>query len=153
MPSGRVRFLGEYQHALDEKGRLTVPARFRTGLGDPFVVTRGLDGCLFAYPQEVWENITGQLDSLPFTESAPRAFARLFFSGAVEASFDRQGRFLILPALRAHAALDALDKDANDVVIIGVSSRVEIWSGERWRAYRARVEQEYQALAEDLFKG
>lgn len=147
MPSCRSRFLGEYQHALDEKGRLTVPARLRTGLGDPFIVTRGLDGCLFAYPLDAWEQITGQLDSLPFTESAPRAFARLFFSGAVEASFDRQGRLLLAPVLREHAGLD------KDAVIIGVSNRVEIWSGERWRQYRARAEEEYQALAEDLFKG
>jgi len=146
VPAGRASFLGEYQHALDEKGRLTMPARFRTGLGDPFVVTRGLDGCLFAYPLDVWEDITGQLDSLPFTESAPRAFARLFFSGAVEASVDRQGRLLIPPPLRSHAALD------KDAVVIGVSNRVEIWSGERWRDYRARAEEEYQSLAEGLFK-
>ena len=147
MPGGQTMFLGEYQHAVDEKGRLTVPARFRIGLGDPFIATRGLDGCLFAYPLDVWEKISSQLESLPFTESAPRAFARLFFSGATEGAFDRQGRMLIPPALRAYAALD------REAVIIGVANRVEIWSGQRWRDYRARVEQDYQALAEGLFKG
>jgi MraZ protein len=146
MAGGRTTFLGEYQHALDEKGRLTVPARFRIGLGDPFITTRGLDGCLFAYPLDIWERISGQLESLPFTESAPRAFARLFFSGATEASFDRQGRFLIPPVLRSYAALD------REAAIIGVSNRVEIWSGERWREYRAKAEQDYQTLAEGLFK-
>lgn len=145
--TGRPAFLGEYQYALDDKGRLTVPSRLRAALGDPFIVTRGLDDCLFVYPLAVWEGIASQLESLPFTASAPRAFARLFFSGATEVSPDRQGRFLVPAPLREHAALD------KDAVIIGVASRLEIWSAERWRAFQEKARQEYQSLAEGLFRG
>ncbi|MDP2872628.1 MAG: division/cell wall cluster transcriptional repressor MraZ [Bacillota bacterium] len=147
MATGRSAFLGEYQHALDDKGRLTVPSRLRGALGDPFIVTRGLDDCLFVYPLAIWEGIAAQLESLPFTASAPRAFARLFFSGATEVSPDRQGRFLVPSALREHAGLD------KEAVIIGVGSRLEIWSAERWRAFQDRARQEYQSLAEGLFRG
>jgi MraZ protein len=146
---GRARppFLGEYTYVLDDKGRLTVPSRVRPALGDPFIVTRGLDDCLFVYPLAVWEGIVAQLETLPFTASAPRAFARLFFSGATEVSPDRQGRFLIPSALREHAALD------KEAVIIGVSNRLEIWSAERWQAFQEKARQEYQSLAEGLFRG
>jgi MraZ protein len=123
-----------------------MPSRFRSGLGEPFVVTRGLDGCLFCYPRQVWQSITSQLDSLPFTASGPRAFGRLFYSGAVEVSPDKQGRFLLPQALREHAAL------GKELVVIGVSNRVEIWSADRWAEYRARAERDYQALAENLFR-
>jgi MraZ protein len=143
---GDAGFLGEYEHALDDKGRLTVPSKFREGLGDPFIVTRGLDGCLFAYPAATWHRIAGKLDSLPFTASVPRAFTRLFFSGAVEATLDRQGRFIVPPGLRRHAGLE------KDAVVIGVSSRVEIWSRERWNVFRERAEGEYQTLSEELFQ-
>lgn len=139
-------FLGEYDHALDEKGRLTMPSRFRPGIGDPFILTRGLDGCLFAYPRSMWQAIVSQLDSLPFTAAAPRNFSRIFFSGAAEVTLDRQGRFLIPPSLRRHAALD------KDAVVIGVSTRLEIWSQERWREFCAAAEPEYQSLAESLFR-
>ena len=140
-------FLGEFAHALDDKGRLTVPSKFRAALGEAFVVTRGLDGCLFCYPQATWDGIAGKLDSLPFTATVPRTFARLFFSGAVEVSVDRQGRFLVPAGLRRHAALE------KDAVVIGVSSRVEIWSRDRWEAFCSAAEPEYQALAEQLFRG
>ncbi len=143
---GDAGFLGEYEHALDDKGRLTVPSKFREGLGDPFIVTRGLDGCLFAYPAATWQQIAGKLDSLPFTASVPRAFTRLFFSGAVEATLDRQGRVIVPPGLRRHAGLE------KDAVVIGVSSRVEIWSRERWNVFRERAEGEYQTLSEELFQ-
>jgi MraZ protein len=139
-------FLGEYEHALDDKGRLTMPSKFRPGVGDPFILTRGLDGCLFIYPLKVWEGIAGQLDALPFTASAPRNFSRLFFSGAVEAALDRQGRFLVPPALRRYAGLD------KDAVIIGVSNRIEVWGKERWADFCDGAEPEYQSLAESLFR-
>jgi MraZ protein len=147
MEAGRPAFLGEYQHALDDKGRLTVPSRHRAALGDSFIVTRGLDDCLFVYPVKVWEGIASQIESLPFTASAPRAFARLFFSGATEVSLDRQGRFLVPPGLREHAALD------REAVFVGVANRLEIWSVHRWRLFQERARQEYQALAEGLFRG
>lgn len=147
MQRARPAFLGEYTHALDDKGRLTVPSRLRSALGDPFIVTRGLDGCLFVYPLPVWEDIVAQLETLPFTASAPRAFARLFFSGAVEVSPDKQGRFLVPAGLREHAALD------KEAVIIGVANRMEVWAIERWRAFQEKARQEYQSLAEGLFRG
>lgn len=140
-------FLGEFEHALDDKGRLTVPSKLRTGLGEPFVVTRGLEGCLFVYPIETWREIAGKLDALPFTSADPRTFTRLFYSGAVEVTTDRQGRFLVPTTLRRYAALE------KDTVIIGVSNRVEIWSKERWEAFCAQAETLYQTSAEQLFQG
>jgi MraZ protein len=139
-------FLGEYEHALDDKGRLTMPSRFRAAIGDPFILTRGLDNCLFAYSLPVWEGIARQLDALPFTSAAPRGFSRLFFSGASEATFDRQGRFLVPANLRQHAGLE------REAVIIGVSTRLEIWRLDRWQEFCARTGPEYQALAENLFR-
>jgi len=139
-------FLGEYEHALDDKSRLIMPSKFRVGIGDPFILTRGLDGCLFAYPLATWESIAGQLDALPFTSAAPRGFSRLFFSGAVECSLDRQGRFLVPSGLRRYAGLE------RDAVVIGVSNRLEIWSQQRWQDFCAQAEPEYQALAESLFR-
>jgi len=142
-----VVFLGEYEHALDDKGRLTVPSKFRAGLGEPFVVTRGLDGCLFAYPMDTWQSISSDLDALPFTSANARMFTRMIYSGAVEVTTDRQGRFLVPNNLRQHAALD------KDTVLIGVSNRVEIWSRERWDVFCAQAEADYQASAEQLFQG
>lgn len=146
LSGGSLGFLNEYAHALDDKGRLTMPSRLRAAIGDPFVLTRGLDGCLFAYSLPTWHRIAQQLDALPFTSAAPRGFSRLFFSGASEASFDRQGRFLVPANLRQYAGL------SREAVIIGVSTRLEVWSPERWREFCAKTEPEYQALAENLFR-
>jgi MraZ protein len=139
-------FLGEYEHALDDKGRLIVPSKLRPGLGDTFVVTRGLEACLFVYPLEVWREITSQLGTLPFTAEDTRMFTRMFYSGAVEVTTDRQGRFIIPPGLRRYAGLE------KETVFIGVSNRVEIWSSERWGAFCERAETEYQTAAEELFR-
>ncbi|MCL6635854.1 MAG: division/cell wall cluster transcriptional repressor MraZ [Peptococcaceae bacterium] len=137
-------FMGEYQHNIDAKGRLFIPARFREGLGDRFVLTKGLDGCLFAYPRREWEALEQKLKSLPFTRSDARAFVRFFFSGAAECEADRQGRVLIPGNLREYARL------AKDVVIIGVSSRVEIWAREQWEQYSARAAAAYEEIAEKI---
>lgn len=137
-------FMGEYQHTIDGKGRLIMPAKFREGLGEQFVVTKGLDGCLFVYPMEEWKVLEAKLRSLPFTKADARAFARFFFSGAIECELDKQGRILLPANLREHAKLQ------KDVFIIGVSSRLEIWSKEVWEEYSSTTESSYEELAEKM---
>lgn len=137
-------FLGEFQHTLDDKGRLTIPARFRDGLGERFIVTRGLDNCLFAYPASEWQVLESRLKTLPLTKADARAFVRFLFSGAAECELDRQGRVMLPPTLREHARLD------KDVVVIGVSNRVEIWSKDRWEGYVEQAEESFEDIAEKL---
>ena len=122
-------FYGEYRHSLDQKGRVIIPSKFREGLGDRFILTKGLEECLFAYSSEEWNNLELKLKSLPFTDKNVRAFVRFFFSGATECELDKQGRILIPQNLREYAKLE------RDVYIIGVSTRVEIWDKERWEKY------------------
>lgn len=126
-------FIGQFQHSLDQKGRLIIPSKFREDLGQSFVLTKGLDGCLFVYPRDEWAVLEQKLKTLPFTQKDARAFIRFFFAGAVEAEMDKQGRILIPPQLREHAGIE------RDVVIIGVSNRVEIWSQEQWEAYSVKA--------------
>lgn len=137
-------FMGEYQHNVDAKGRLFIPARFREGLGGRFVVTKGLDGCLFVYPRPEWEALEQKLKSLPITRGDARAFVRFFFSGATECEVDKQGRILIPGNLREYAHLE------KDAVIIGVSSRVEIWAREQWERYSTLAASSYEEIAEKI---
>ncbi len=137
-------FIGEYRHSLDVKGRIIVPAKFRDGLGDKFVLTKGLDGCLFAYSKEEWANFEEKIKSLPLTNKDARAFVRFFFAGAVECEIDKQGRTLIPPMLREYAGL------SKDIVIIGVSNRVEIWSQDKWDSYSEAEDLEADELAEKM---
>ena len=137
-------FIGEYRHSLDVKGRIIVPAKFRDGLGDKFVLTKGLDGCLFAYSKEEWANFEEKIKTLPLTNKDARAFVRFFFAGAVECEIDKQGRTLIPPMLREHAGLN------KELVIIGVSNRVEIWSQEKWDNYSEAEDLEADDLAEKM---
>ena len=137
-------FIGEYRHSLDVKGRIIVPAKFRDGLGDKFVLTKGLDGCLFAYSKEEWANFEEKIKSLPLTNKDARAFLRFFFAGAVECEIDKQGRTLIPPMLREYAGL------SKDIVIIGVSNRVEIWSQDKWDSYSEAEDLEADELAEKM---
>lgn len=125
---GRM-FLGQYQHSIDAKGRLIVPAKFREGLGEHFVVTKGLDNCLFAYPQEEWKIFEDKLKQLPLTNTGARKFVRFFFAGAVECELDNQGRIMVPAHLREYAGLK------KDVVSIGVNNRIEIWNKESWNDY------------------
>ncbi len=136
--------MGEFQHSIDEKGRLTIPAKFRDELGSSFVITRGLDQCLFVYPNSEWKILEERLKTLPFTKADARAFTRFFFSGATECEWDKQGRVNIPANLREHAAL------TKDCVVIGVSSRVEIWSKEKWEAYFDQSEGSFNEIAEKL---
>jgi len=137
-------FMGEYYHTIDGKGRLIIPAKIREALGDKFIVTKGLDNCLFVYPHEEWQAIEQKLRALPFTQPDVRAFVRFFFSGATECELDKQGRILLPANLRDYAKLD------KDVVIVGVSSRVEIWSQALWKEYSQQAELAYASAAETL---
>ena len=141
---GEQMFTGEYQHTLDGKGRVIIPSRLRDGLGERFVVTRGLDQCLFVYPSSEWVRLEQKLKQLPFTKRDSRAFSRLFFSGAMEVETDKQGRVLIPQNLREYAGIE------KDVMFIGVSNRVEVWSEEAWRDYFGQANENYEELAEKL---
>lgn len=122
-------FIGEYQHALDTKNRMIVPVKLREGLGSKFVITKGLDGCLYAYPTKEWEILEEKLKKLPITNKDARSFVRFFFSGACEVETDKQGRGLIPQNLKEYAGIE------KEIVSIGVLSRVEIWSKEKWTKY------------------
>lgn len=135
---------GTYTHSVDEKGRVTLPARFRELLGDRFVVTRGFDQCLFVYPEAEWAGLEDKLAGQPLGGSDARAFKRLFFASACDAEPDRQGRVLLPQHLREHARID------REVVIIGVSDRVEIWARDRWEEYSQGRIGSYEELAEKL---
>jgi MraZ protein len=137
-------FMGEYRHAIDEKNRMIIPAKFRETLGDHFIMTKGLDGCLFLYPMAEWNILEDKLKSLPFTKADARAFVRFFFSGATECELDRQGRVLLPTTLKDFCQI------VKDVVIIGVSTRVEIWSEEVWREYSQKAETAYEEIAENM---
>lgn len=119
-------FMGEYNHTIDTKGRLIVPAKFREQLGDEFVVTKGLDGCLFVYSNEEWAVIEEKFRNIPLTTKDARKFSRFFFAGAASCELDKQGRILIPGVLREFAVLD------KEVVLVGVLNRIEIWSKESW---------------------
>lgn len=125
-------FAGEFEHTVDTKGRLTIPVKFREALADGLYLTRGLDGCLFAYPPAAWQKIAEQIASRPLTEGGARSFSRMFYS-STECRLDRQGRILIPSQLREYAAIE------NEAVIIGMDSRLEIWSKERWREFTAKM--------------
>ncbi len=118
--------IGEYAHSLDTKGRLIMPAKLRQDMGDKFIVTKGLDGCLFAFSQNEWLNFETKLKSLPLSDKNARNFVRFFLSGATECELDKQGRFLIPNNLRVAANLE------KDTVIIGVGTRLEIWDKATW---------------------
>lgn len=121
-------FMGEYNHTIDTKGRLIVPSKFRETLGDEFVVTKGLDGCLFVYDNTEWAAFEEKLKGLPLTNKDARAFVRFFLAGAATVEVDKQGRILLPSVLREFAQI------TKDAVLVGVASRIEIWSKEKWEA-------------------
>ncbi|MDP4090467.1 MAG: division/cell wall cluster transcriptional repressor MraZ [Bacillota bacterium] len=124
-------FIGEYQHAIDNKNRMIIPSKFREALGDSFVLTKGLDGCLYAYTAAEWKIMEDKLKSLPLTSKDARAFVRFFFSGANEIEVDKQGRALIPQNLMEYAGIE------KEIVSIGVSTRIEIWSKAKWDEYNS----------------
>ena len=137
-------FLGEYQHTIDLKGRLIIPARFREDLGNTFIITKGLDGCLFVYPFSEWSALEQKMRSLPFTKADARAFVRFFFAGAAECELDKQGRVLIPTPLREYADL------GKEVVVAGIAHRVEIWSKNRWLDYTKQTSSIVEEISEKI---
>jgi len=137
-------FMGEFLHTIDTKGRLIIPAKFRESLGEKFITTKGLDNCLFLYPEKEWRNFEEKLKKLPVSQPNARAFVRFFFSGAAECEFDKQGRILLPANLREYAALE------KDVMVVGVMNRIEIWDADKWRTYSSQAESNYEKAAESL---
>lgn len=137
-------FMGEYQHNIDQKGRLIIPSKFREALGDIFVLTRGLDNCLFIYTQSEWETLEEKISKLPLTRKDARRFSRFFFSGAVECEVDKQGRVNIPGALRDYSKLE------KECIVTGISNRIEIWSKEIWEDYNEESEELIEESLENL---
>lgn len=135
--SGKLKmFIGEYQHNLDEKGRLQVPVKFRTKLSGGAVITRGLDCCLFLYPKEEWQAIAEKISSLPMSNPQARSFSRLLLAGAMEVELDKTGRIVVPSFLRQYANLK------KSAILAGLWGKIEIWSEESWRAYQSDAEKQ-----------
>ncbi len=136
--------IGEYEHSVDVKGRLIMPSKLREDIGEKFVVTKGLDGCLFVFSLKEWEIFQEKLRALPVSNKNARDFSRFFLAGAIECEIDKQGRFLITSNLREFASLD------KDVVIIGVTTRLEIWDRDKWKAYNSDENISAETIAENM---
>ncbi len=137
-------FMGEYHHSIDAKGRIIVPSKFRDDLGTTFILTRGLDKCLFGYPLEEWKILEDKLKALPLTKKDARAFIRFFFAGAIECEVDKQGRINISAPLVQYAGLE------KECVVIGVSNRIEVWSKDGWEDVFSDSEESFAEIAENL---
>ncbi|HIW71909.1 MAG TPA: division/cell wall cluster transcriptional repressor MraZ [Candidatus Levilactobacillus faecigallinarum] len=137
-------FMGEFEHSIDTKGRLIIPAKFREQLGDHFVVTRGMDGCLFGYPMAEWSTLQDKLKALPVNRKDARAFVRFFYSAATECELDKQGRINLPQPLCDHAGL------TKQCVIVGVANRFEIWSADRWTSFATAAEENFDDIAEKI---
>ncbi|NYE05299.1 MraZ protein [Bacillus niacini] len=137
-------FMGEYHHSIDNKGRMIVPSKFREELGEMFIITRGLDQCLFGYPLKEWALIEDKLKGLPLTKKDARAFTRFFFSGATESELDKQGRINIPAPLLQYAKLE------KECVVLGVSNRIEIWGKQIWEDYFSESEESFAEIAENM---
>ena len=136
--------MGEYSHSLDTKGRLIMPAKLRQDIGDKFILTKGLDGCLFAFSQTEWNNFEEKLKSLPLSDKNARNFVRFFLSGATECEIDKQGRFLLVNTLREYAEI------TKEVIIIGVGTRLEIWNKDKWKKYNSNENISADTIAENM---
>ena len=139
-------FLGEFSHAIDDKGRLTLPAKFRAELGDGVVVTRGVDKCLFIFTLAEFQALASRIGNLPMTQSEAREFSRHFFSGASDVELDKQGRVLIPQNLREYAGLNG------DAIVVGVNQRIEVWSATAWNQVREHFENNAASDAEHWAK-
>ena len=136
--------IGEFEHSIDTKGRLVLPAKIKDDLGKEFIVTKGLDGCLFGYSLAEWSKFEEKLKPLPLTNKITRDFVRFFLSGAVEEETDKQGRFLLPANLREYASL------TKDAVIIGVGTRIEIWDKKKWNEYNSEENLSVDKIAEKM---
>lgn len=139
--------IGEFHHNIDEKGRLIIPAKFREEIGNSFVVTRGLDGCLFVYSLVEWEKIVSKLKKLPFTKKDARIFTRFFLSAATVCEFDKQGRINIVDSLIEYAEIK------KECVIIGVNDRLEIWALDKFNNLMEENFEKLDKISENLFDG
>ena len=137
-------FIGEYQHTIDDKGRLAIPVKFRGSLKKGAVVTRGLDTSLFLFPKEEWDKLAEKLANLPLGQSNSRAFARLMLAGAMDVEVDKQGRMVLPEYLRHYAGI------GKDVVVAGLYTRLEIWDAEKWAQYKKTAEDDAERIAEQL---
>lgn len=136
--------IGEYEHSLDAKGRLIMPSKLREDIGEKFIITKGLDGCLFGFSKQEWTNFEEKLKTLPLTNKNARDFIRFFLSGATECEIDKQGRFLIVANLRQYASME------KEVVIIGVGTRIEIWNKQKWDSYNSEENISADEIAENM---
>jgi MraZ protein len=137
-------FIGEYQHNLDEKGRIAIPVKFRQILAKGAVVTKGLDDCLFVYTKQEWDKLAQKLAQLPIAKANTRAFSRLMLAGAMEVETDKQGRIVLPDYLRQYAALN------KKVILAGLYSRIEIWDEAKWNKYKSGTEKSSGDIAEAL---
>lgn len=140
-------FMGEYHHNIDDKNRLIIPSKFREELGEEFIITRGIENCLFVYSKEDWQKIVTKLESLPFTKKDARNFIRFFLSGATVAELDKQGRINISQTLVSYSNL------TKECVVIGAGNRLEIWSKEDWDDFFNSAKDNMSDIAENLFDG
>ena len=138
--------IGEYEHSIDTKGRLIMPAKLREDIGEKFIITKGLDGCLFGFSKQEWENFEEKLKTLPLTNKNARDFVRFFLSGAIIEELDKQGRFLIPANLKEYANLD------KEIVITGVGTRIEIWDKAKWKEYNSEENLSADQIAENMEK-
>ena len=136
--------IGEFEHNLDAKGRMIMPAKIRYDVGDTFVISKGLDGCLFGFSMNEWNNFEEKLKTLPLTNKNARDFVRFFLSGAVEAEVDKQGRFLIPANLREYAGL------TKETIITGVGTRIEIWDKDKWKTYNSDENLSADEIADNM---
>lgn len=137
--------IGEYHHNIDDKNRLVIPSKFRADIGSKFILTRGLDKCLFIYSLEEWSSIVAELKKLPFTHKDSRYFTRFFLSGAIECELDNAGRVCITSPLIEYADI------TKECVIIGANDRLEVWSKESWDKFLNDNSEEFENIAENLF--
>ena len=138
--------IGEYHHNIDEKGRLIIPSKFRIELGEKFIVTRGMEKCLFVYPMKDWNNMINELNKLSFTKKDYRTFMRMLLSGATECELDKSGRINISSPLKNYASLE------KECVVIGVNDRLEIWSEDGFEDFFNSNIENYSDIAENLFE-
>ncbi|MCL1848333.1 MAG: division/cell wall cluster transcriptional repressor MraZ [Clostridiales bacterium] len=141
-----MAFSGEYRHGIDEKGRLIMPARFRGSLGSSFMLSKGLEACLFAYPMDAWAKLEEKLNALSVFNRSNRDLKRRFFSGSDECEIDKQGRSLINQEFRSHANL------TKEVYVVGAGDHLEIWDKDAWENYRSGLDDGFEALAEEVFQ-
>ncbi len=137
-------FIGEHFHSIDDKGRVSVPSKYRQNLSDGVVITRGLDKCLFAYPRDEWEKIARRLSQLPLSQKKSRAFTRLMLAGAWDSEIDSQGRVIIPEYLRQYAGLK------KHITLAGLYNRIEIWDEDNWQAYKQTTEAASEEIAEGM---